>query len=83
MPAARNTAHRPSTCRPALRLDIVLRVAYEAPQQCRGVVLRTGRSRVQEETMKPTKKTKAGKGKLKAKPLRKVKTLRASSGLYK
>jgi len=33
--------------------------------------------------MKPTKKTKAGKGKLKGKPLRKVKTLRASSGLYK
>jgi len=58
-------------------------VAYEAPQPRRGVVLHTGHSRVQEEMMKPSKKTKAGKGKLKGKPLRKVKTLRASSSLYK
>ena len=33
--------------------------------------------------MKPTKKTKTGKGKLKGKPLRKVKTLRASIDLHK
>jgi len=33
--------------------------------------------------MKSTKKTKAGKGKLKGKPLRKVKTLRASIDLHK
>jgi len=33
--------------------------------------------------MKPSKKSKAGKGKLKGKPLRKVKTLRASIDFHK
>lgn len=33
--------------------------------------------------MKPSKKSKADKGKLKGKPLRKVKTLRSSLDFYK